>query len=125
MKIVRELTKNYKATYLLKKRYYNITSIVGLISIVVGVAIMMGLVFYVGPIVGLDPDARLSGDGLERLGVFIVMMLLFVACLYSGVLIVAGSFAFVMLKMGNFTKIEAINYALYSGYPEYWFEQKP
>jgi len=125
MNIVRELIKNYKATYLLKRPYYNITSIVGLISVATGLAIMMALVLYVGPIIGLEPDAKLSGSGVERFGVFIVMVLFFVACLYAGVLIIAGSFAFVMFKMGKFTKTEAINYALYSGYPEYWFEQKP
>jgi len=53
MKIVRELTKNYKATYLLKKRYYNITSIVGLIPVATGLAIMMGLVFYMAQLLGL------------------------------------------------------------------------
>jgi len=53
------------------------------------------------------------------------MMLFFIACLYVGVLIVAGSFALVMFKTGKLTKTEAINYALYSGYPESWFEQKP
>lgn len=125
MKFFREFIKNYKATYLLKKRYYNITSMVGLLSIATGLAIMMALVFYVGPMLGFDPDAKLESSGIEKFAIFVAIMSFFIACLYSGVLIVAGSFAFVMYKMGNFSKAEALNYALYSGYPASWFENEP
>ncbi len=125
MKIVRELIKNYNATYLLKKRYYNITLMVGLLSVATGLGLMMSLVFYVGPMIGFDPDTKITANGVEKLGMFVLMMLFFTACIYAGMLIVAGSFAFVMFKIGKFTKVEAFNYALYSGYPEYWFEQKP
>lgn len=124
MKIFREFIKNYKATSLLKKRYYNITSIVGLLSVAAGLAIMMTLAFYVAPMFGFDPDAKLESSGIETFAFFVAMMSFFITCLYSGILIVAGSFAFVMYKMDKFSKSEALNYALYSGYPAYWFDNE-
>ena len=44
---------------------------------------------------------------------FIVAMSFFIACIYSGILIIAGSFSFVMYKSGKFTKSEAINGAFH------------
>jgi ABC-type multidrug transport system fused ATPase/permease subunit len=125
MKFFREFIKNYKATYLLKKRYYKITSVVGILSVAAGVAIMVVLAFYVGPMLGFDPNAKIGSSSIEKFALFVAVMSFFIVCLYLGVLIVAGSFAFVMYKTGHFSKSEALNYALYSGYPAHWFEDEP
>ncbi|WP_296033585.1 hypothetical protein [uncultured Alcanivorax sp.] len=125
MKIFREFIKNYKATFLLKRRYYKITSVVGLLSVAAGVAIMVTLAFYIGPMLGVDLKAKIGSNSIEKFAVFVAVMSFFIVCLYLGILIVAGSFAFVMYKMGHFSKSEALNYALYSGYPAHWFENEP
>ena len=78
MKVFHEFIKNYKATYLLKKRYYKITSMVGFLSVLVGMAIMLALAFCVGPMFGFDPDAKLEGSGIEKFAIFIAMMSFFI-----------------------------------------------
>ena len=92
MKIFREFIKNYKATFLLKRRYYKITSVVGLLSVAAGVAIMVTLAFYIGPMLGVDLKAKIGSNSIEKFAVFVAVMSFFIVCLYLGILIVAGSF---------------------------------
>jgi len=85
---------------------------------------MVTLAFYIGPMLGVDLKAKIGSNSIEKFAVFVAVMSFFIVCLYLGILIVAGSFAFVMYKMGHFSKSEALNYALYSGYPAHWFENE-
>ena len=77
MKFFREFIKNYKATYLLKKRYYKITSVVGILSVAAGVAIMVVLAFYVGPMLGFDPNAKIGSSSIEKFALFVAVMSFF------------------------------------------------
>jgi hypothetical protein len=123
MKLLRKFVKNCKATLLLKKKYYRITSCVGMLSVFMGIGLFFILAQPVASVLGVDAASKLPESSAHSGSIMVSAIVLMALCIYAGVLLVAGTFSFIMLKTGNFTKQEAISYTLYSDYPEYWFEE--
>lgn len=123
MKIVRKFIENYKATYLLKKKYYRITSFVGVLSVFVGMGLFLIIAQPIASALGVDAASKLPESSIHAGAILVSIVVLAALCIYVGVLLVAGTFSLIMLSNGSFTKQEAIGYTLYSDCPRYWFEE--
>jgi hypothetical protein len=127
MNIFSRIMRNAQVVNRLKKKYYNITSTVGVLAVAVGLSIMVALPKIIAPLLGIDLDAdyNLEGQLLTISIIFLLGITYLILCLYIGLVLTAGLFSLIMFKLEKLSKQEAINYALYSDYPEYWFREKP
>ena len=104
---IKEYLTNAGLTYSLKKKYYWLTSCVGLTGVVLGL-LLFSTIFRV--------------LAVENTGILVLLLLvLFLVCIFAGIILVASVTGFCMYKFGALTKEEAKNYALYSRYPSHWF----
>lgn len=121
MSYIRRLLINVSVTYRLKKQYYCLTSIIGLWA----VALVLGLWYLFSLRLSdlFNVNAPVNGvmDGVLMV---LALWLLFVICLFIGVILVAGTFSIYMIITNRFSKKEAFEYVIYSEYPKRWFPEK-
>lgn len=122
MRLFREMRQSLRDTDLLAKKYYWITSINGLLAVAAWLGTMYVLVTKLGSILGVDIDAptRDQENGTILALLFLVSIPF---TMYMFVIVIAGSYGFLMYRLGNFSRKEAIEYGLYGKYPKYWFEE--
>jgi len=123
MNPIRELSQAYADTYKLEKRYYVLTSIIGLVGVLAGTGLMLLAASTLSSVLGVELNEPIRNEphGYVWLGVFLISIPI---AIYIGVVAVAGLFSIAMVSLGKFTKSEAVRYALLSRYPQYWFKKK-
>jgi len=124
MNIIKEILKNANETDKLKKKYYTLTSFVGLLAVFTGI----GLVYVLGEplagVFGIDINENITDIPtiiITCIGFFIFFFL----CIYIGMVSVTGIFSSYMCITGSFTKSEAVNYTFVGKYPANWFANAP
>lgn len=123
MNPIRELSQAYADTYKLEKRYYVLTSIIGLVGVLAGTGLMLLAARTLSSVLGIELNEPIRNEphGYVWLGAFLISIPI---AIYIGVVAVAGLFSIAMVSLGKFTKSEAVRYALLSRYPQYWFKKK-
>jgi hypothetical protein len=122
MNPIRPLSQAFAETYRLEKRYFWLTSFVGLMGVCVGIAFMLMTASWLASLLGIEPNASLKhqSNGFLWFGIFLMCIPI---SIYLGVVIAAGLFSTVMVSLGKFTKSEAVRYTFLSRYPAYWFKR--
>ena len=124
MKYVKELFRNAWLADSLDKKYYRITTSVGLVGVILGILIVIYVGGFLASFMGIDLDAPVQSLVSKLVG-FVIGISFFILCLLVGMHISTSTFSMYMYFSGKFTKEEAVNYALYSRYPDHWFPNKP
>ncbi len=120
VRFLREFQQALRETPHLKRRYYILSTVVGL----VGVGIALGLFFLpatylLGSVLEIPMNApinRYENGSLMLVGV----LLLIPTSIYAGCAIVAGLVGIAMALLGKMTVQEACEYALYFRHPRHW-----
>ena len=122
MKFFREIAKSYRDTKYLKKRYRGLTASVGVLGVLVGTVILFFASVVLATTLGIGSDDCIK---CHEFG-WIWLTLFFIGIpvtFYLGAVIVASILSSFMVLGGKFTVSEAINYTLYSKYPDHWFDE--
>jgi hypothetical protein len=116
-----ELLQNASSTYQLERRYYWLTTCVGLLGVTVGTGLLFASAKALSAVFGVSIAAPIRSDP-NGVVLFVVFLISIPAAIYVGAVVVAGVFAFIMVRLGRFTSAEALGYALLSRYPESWLK---
>lgn len=119
MNPVREIVRNASETHRLARRYYWLTSCVGLLGVGVGIVVMLLAAQTFAAILGISENAALGTQPNSTLWLVGFLVSIPIS-IYLGCVIVAGIFATTMVWLGKFSVSEAIHYALLSRYPASW-----
>ena len=122
IKLFSSIIRNRKATRLLKTRYYFTAQLIGLISVFAGLLIVLTVIYGIAPLLGITSDSILESEGLRNPMSLILHLVFFYVSFYIGMVVVAGSFAFINYKVGRFTKKEAVDFAFLATYPAFWYK---
>jgi len=115
MKFLRELLVNANATYRLQRKYYWLTTCVGIFAGAAGIAVMYAAAHLLASMLGVSLSARASP-------LWIALFLFAIPLsFYLAMVVVVGTFGLFMVCAGRFTLSEAQHYALRSRYPQRWF----
>jgi hypothetical protein len=122
MSYISRIIRNASATYQLKPRYYWLTTIIGLLAVLIALCLWCPLFLKLLELAGMDLNTQLNGivDVFILIAVFVVLM---IPCIYTGIIFIAGPFCIYMILTGKFSKKEAFEYILYSEYPARWFPE--
>ena len=121
MNVLRELSQAMGDTYRLQRRFYGVTWVVGLLGGAAGIGLMLLAGIFLGSSLGVDANAPLRSQ-TNGIAWFALFLGLIPVTIYIGFVVVAGSFATVMVLLGHFTKDEAIRYPFLPRYPRNWLK---
>jgi hypothetical protein len=123
MNIFLEFSKAFRETKNLERRYYILTSVVGLAGVLVGIAFMAVTATFFAEFLGIELTKPLREEPNGRLwfGAFLTSIPI---AIYLGVICVAGLFSAVMVGVGKVTMNDAVRYTFLSRYPRTWFRKK-
>lgn len=113
MNFFRELNANCANTHRLKPGYYWLTTSVGLAA----VALSCWFMFVVHTL--LTP---LTNTALGTVFAVAIFFLSIPLVIYAGAVCVAGVFGAVMVYLTQFTRSDAVHYALLGRYPKHWLK---
>ena len=112
----REILQNANATYRLQRRYYWLTTVVGIGAIAVGIP----LAFFVGKTLAVFTHGPIQAEAGN-----IIRGLLFIASIpvlfYLCGVAVASLVSLILIRRRVLSPAEAKHYALLSRYPTRWF----
>ena len=103
MKYIKEICKNAKLSYSLDAKYYRITTLAGLLGVIVGMIILAYVVDFLVTLTGVDINAPIIDPGAKVLAGVGILFLLMV-CLLLGMHICTGALSAYMYYTGKFTK---------------------
>ena len=122
MGFIQEILSNAQATYSLQRRYYWLTTTVGLLAVVVGIPAMLLVANLLAAWLGVPLNSRAQETpGSVVWALFFLMSIPLV--LYASVVVVAWLATFPMCWFGAMAPQDVKYYVLRSRYPAHWFKR--
>ncbi|GHD59707.1 hypothetical protein [Jeongeupia chitinilytica] len=122
MEIIRELLANAQATSSLQRKYYWMTSAVGLLALATSLLMMMFVATLLASWLGLSWNARIQGSANGVVWVALTLLSVPLVVYVSG-MAVAWLSTFPMRWFGAMTVQDVKFYAQRGRYPKHWFKR--